>query len=56
MARGLSNGQISRELFLSEDTVKTYARRLYRAVGAWDRAHAVARGYQLGILQVPDGT
>ena len=55
MARGLSNGQIGRELFLSEDTVKTSARRLFRAVGARDRAHAVARGYQLGILTLPRG-
>ena len=29
MSEGLSNAQIGRELFLSEDTVKTHARRLF---------------------------
>lgn len=42
MSRGLSNSEIGRELYLSEDTVKTHARRLYRKLGAADRAQAVA--------------
>jgi len=42
MARGLSNAAIGLELFISEDTVKTYARRLFKKIGAHDRAHAVA--------------
>ena len=33
MAQGKSNGQIGRELYLSEDTVKTHARRLFRKLG-----------------------
>jgi ATP/maltotriose-dependent transcriptional regulator MalT len=52
MASGSPNAQIGRELHLSEDTVKTYARRLYANLGVRDRAHAVARGFQLGILAV----
>jgi ATP/maltotriose-dependent transcriptional regulator MalT len=52
MAGGSPNAQIGRELHLSEDTVKTYARRLYANLGVRDRAHAVARGFQLGILVV----
>ncbi len=52
MACGSANAQIGRALHLSEDTVKTYARRLYANLGVRDRAHAVARGFQLGILVV----
>lgn len=50
LARGLSNYDIGKELFLSEDTVKTHARRLYRKLGAADRAQAVANGFRWGIL------
>lgn len=50
MSRGLSNAEIGRELFLSEDTVKTHARRLFRKVGAADRAQAVALGFRWGFL------
>lgn len=44
MAEGLSNREIGTRLFLSEDTIKTHARRLYRKLGARDRAHAVRIG------------
>lgn len=50
MARGRSNAEIGRELFLSEDTIKTHARRLYRKLGANDRAQAVAVGFRFGLL------
>jgi DNA-binding NarL/FixJ family response regulator len=50
MSRGRSNAQIGRELFLSEDTVKTYARHLYRKLRAADRAQAVAIGIRAGLL------
>jgi DNA-binding NarL/FixJ family response regulator len=50
MSRGLSNAGIGKELFLSEDTVKTHARRLFRKVGAADRAQAVALGFRWGFL------
>lgn len=50
MSRGLSNAGIGKELFLSEDTVKTHARRLFRKVGAADRAQAVAVGFRWGFL------
>lgn len=51
MSRGRSNAEIGRELFLSEDTVKTHARRLFRKVGAADRAQAVALGFRWGFLR-----
>jgi DNA-binding NarL/FixJ family response regulator len=50
MSQGKSNAQIGRELFLSEDTIKTHARRLFRKLGAKDRAEAVATGFRRGIM------
>jgi DNA-binding NarL/FixJ family response regulator len=50
MADGKSNAEIGRELFVSEDTVKTHARRLFRKLGARDRAHAVAVGFRSGLV------
>ncbi|HYN94912.1 MAG TPA: response regulator transcription factor, partial [Pilimelia sp.] len=50
MADGKSNAEIGRELFVSEDTVKTHARRLFRKLGARDRAHAVAAGFRSGLV------
>jgi DNA-binding CsgD family transcriptional regulator len=54
MSRGRTNGEIGRELFISEDTVKTHNRHLFRKLGARDRAHAVAIGYQRGLLSASE--
>jgi DNA-binding NarL/FixJ family response regulator len=50
MADGKSNAEIGRDLFVSEDTVKTHARRLFRKLNARDRAHAVAAGFRAGLV------
>jgi DNA-binding NarL/FixJ family response regulator len=50
MADGKSNAEIGRELYVSEDTVKTHARRLFRKLGARDRAHAVAAAFRQGLV------
>ena len=50
MAGGKSNAQIGRELFLSEDTIKTHARRLFRKLDVSDRAQAVAAGFRHGFV------
>jgi DNA-binding NarL/FixJ family response regulator len=50
MAGGKSNAQIGRELFLSEDTIKTHARRLFRKLEVGDRAQAVAAGFRYGFV------
>ncbi len=50
MSEGKSNGEIGRELYLSEDTVKTHARRLFRKLGVNDRAQAVALGFRRGLV------
>jgi len=50
MSDGRSNAQIGKDLFLSEDTVKTHARRLFRKLEVSDRGHAVAEGLRRGII------
>jgi DNA-binding NarL/FixJ family response regulator len=50
MSQGNSNSAIGRELYLSEDTVKTHARRLFRKLGVNDRAQAVALGFRRGLV------
>jgi len=51
MCDGRSNAEIGRSLYLSEDTVKTHARRLFRKLGAGDRAHAVAIAIRRGMVR-----
>ncbi|MEU2880601.1 response regulator transcription factor, partial [Streptomyces sp. NPDC007070] len=50
VARGASNREIARELFISEATVKTHLTHLYAKLGVNDRAAAVAVAYDRGIL------
>ncbi|GHH53421.1 response regulator [Streptomyces candidus] len=50
VARGTSNREIARILFISEATVKTHLTHLYAKLGVNDRAAAVAAGYERGIL------
>jgi DNA-binding NarL/FixJ family response regulator len=50
MACGKSNAQIGRDLYLSEDTIKTHARRLFRKLVVGDRAQAVASGFRYGFV------
>jgi DNA-binding NarL/FixJ family response regulator len=50
MAHGKSNAQIGRDLYLSEDTIKTHARRLFRKLEVGDRAQAVAAGFRYGFV------
>ncbi len=40
IARGLTNGQIAEELYLSVETVKTYVKRLYAKLEVHNRAQA----------------
>ena len=51
MSQGRSNAEIGRELYLSEDTIKTHARRLFRKMGVNDRAQAVASGFRWGLVR-----
>ncbi|MFJ4874491.1 response regulator [Streptomyces sp. NPDC088745] len=50
VAKGTSNREIARILFVSEATVKTHLTHLYAKLAVNDRAAAVATGYERGIL------
>jgi DNA-binding NarL/FixJ family response regulator len=50
MSRGMTNAQIGSHLHLSEDTIKTHAKHVYRKLDARDRAHAVAQAFRSGLV------
>jgi DNA-binding NarL/FixJ family response regulator len=50
VAKGTSNREIARALFISEATVKTHLLHIYAKLDVRDRASAVAAGYQRGLL------
>jgi DNA-binding NarL/FixJ family response regulator len=51
MARGLSNGEIGRELYISETTVKTHVTHILQKLNLRDRVQAVVLAYQTGIFE-----
>lgn len=50
MAHGKSTRQIANDMGLSEDTVKTYLKQIFRKLGVHDRAGAVAEGFRRGLV------
>ncbi len=50
VAEGLTNAQIAKHLYLSENTVKTHLLHLYAETGAHNRAHLVTWGFASGVL------
>ncbi|KPK05770.1 MAG: hypothetical protein AMJ56_15460 [Anaerolineae bacterium SG8_19] len=50
MAAGLSNREIADELFLSVNTIKVYASRIYGKLGVHRRGEAVARAQELDLI------
>ena len=50
MAAGLSNREIAERLFVSENTVKTHAARLFTKLSARRRTQAVQRAKEAGLI------
>ncbi|SEO77694.1 response regulator [Trujillonella endophytica] len=53
VARGLTNAEIGRELFIGEATVKTHLLRLFAKLGVDDRTRAVMVAVERGLLPQP---
>jgi DNA-binding NarL/FixJ family response regulator len=50
LSEGMTSAQIATKLFISENTVKTHVRHILEKLEASNRAEAVSRAIQLGIL------
>lgn len=51
LAQGKTTSQISAELFISENTVKTHVRRILEKLDAGNRVEAVSKATQMGIIR-----
>lgn len=51
LAKGMTSAQIASDLFISENTVKTHVRHILEKLEASNRAEAVSRAIQLGIIR-----
>jgi DNA-binding NarL/FixJ family response regulator len=53
VAKGLTNADIGRELFISESTVKTHLLKVFAKLGVDDRTRAVTVALERGLLPAP---
>lgn len=50
LAEGKSTKEVAEAVFLSEETVKTYLKQIFRKLGVRDRTEAVAEGFRRGLV------
>jgi DNA-binding NarL/FixJ family response regulator len=55
VARGLSNRDVGRQLWISEQTVKFHLRNIYRKLGVTTRIEAARYAYRVGVSPVLAG-
>jgi DNA-binding NarL/FixJ family response regulator len=55
VARGLSNRELAKELYLSEATVKSHIARILSKLGVRDRVQIVVFAYESGIARPGSG-
>jgi len=48
---GLRNREIGQRLFISEETVKWYLKKIYETLQVGNRTHALVRARELGVMQ-----
>ncbi len=53
LSRGLSNDQIAKELWVTQQTVKFHLTNIYRKLGAKNRTEAARLAYQQGLVESP---
>ncbi len=52
-ARGLSNAEIAKELWVTQQTVKFHLTNIYRKLGVKNRTEATRLAYQQGLVESP---
>jgi DNA-binding NarL/FixJ family response regulator len=51
LSQGMTSAQIASDLFITENTVKTHVRHILEKLEASNRAEAVSRAIQLGLIR-----
>ena len=52
LGRGLSNQQLGQALGISPETVKSHIKAIFHKLDVTDRAEAISRAYELGLLSI----